>query len=212
MKIPIKRLNKKFSLPNTPKVQQGWDRVINRFNDMNISIESFIKLGEGCYGCVYAINDRQVVKLTKDSSELHTMAIVMKYPHPSIVKVIDVFAVKFGRNVINFIIEEKLDNADYEWKLFANLANEDTNWITPYLVSTTRDNIIKYYKDNVYAAERLNEKFDWLDQIAHYFQLHKIKFADIHYNNIMKKKDKHILIDLGCSRSPKQDVEYLNAY
>ncbi len=181
------------------------DLIKNRLTKKKIKLNCLSELGSGMYGTAYQINDKTVLKITEDYSEAKAMKIVKAFPNKNIVKVYDVFSCFFGRRKFNFIIQEKLNEADDSWRHFSNHAFNDDyacDYITPKLIKISK-NIPNYWIQN---QKQYETQWKWLNNLAFYFKKHNIKFADLHSENILKRKKNHVLIDLGCSKSPKQKI------
>lgn len=184
------------------------NKVKQRLRRKKISVDRCKELGGGAYGSVFQINENTVLKVSEDRSEINTMNIVKNNPTPYIVKVLDVFRCRIANRVRYFIVEEKLREATLPWKDFADYAMYPTD----DAIITKRT--VKKAKTNPpielsHLTKTLPCQFKWLEKIADYFDTHKIKFSDIHCNNIMRRGRQHVLIDLGVARAPRQTVDLL---
>lgn len=148
------------------------------------------------------------MKVSNDESEIHSMTIVRDNPHKNIVKVYDVFKCKFGHKTKYFIIQELLNEADELWKLFANTClydeyGNDAGDITISVVKTLKTIPLM---EQLEEDKNTDKKWKWLMDIAAYLERHHIDYADLCDANIMKRRKRHVLIDVGCCECPKQYV------
>jgi len=179
------------------------EKIHSRFLEKDIKWDRFKYQGHGSFGTAFQINKTMVMKITADKSEMNTMTIVMKNPSEFIVKVYDTFQIKIGCNVRYFIIQKLLKCAKRKWALFANdfIRESDEPLQTRHL------NSFKSYIDkNNWKKTEKDIFFQWIKCVCEYFDKHSIRFHDIHPGNIMRDDAHHVLIDLGASRSPKQQI------
>ena len=174
-------------------------KIQNRFNSKKIIWNKMKYLGYGSYGIAYQINRNMVMKITKDKSEIHAMTIVMKNPNKYIVKVYDTFMIKIGTHIRYIIVQELLDKSCKTWGLFIKKIYSNDEFITPNFL-----NAFKKHNNEYYLNIKNYNKVKWIKSLSLYFEKNNIFFKDLHSNNIMRRKNVHVLIDLGLSKSPKQ--------
>lgn len=184
------------------------DKVKLRLKRKKIIVDRCKELGGGAYGTVFQINKDTVLKVSEDRTEINTMNIVKNHPMPYIVRVLDVFRCRIANRTFYFIIEELLKQAMGPWKDFADYAMAPVDD-----VCITRRSVKRAKKTPAIELQHLQKylpcQWKWLENVAAYFDAHKIKFADIHNNNIMRRGRQHVLIDLGVAKAPRQRVDTL---
>lgn len=193
---------------NKNKVLEKLDVIAARLKKKKRNVTMCKKLGSGAYGCVFKINKNTAMKISEDRSEINTMSIVKKNPTVNIVKVWDVFRCKIANRTYYFIVEELLKTAITTWKDFADFAMYSTgdSWITRHSVKKAKSDPPTELS---HLKRTLPSQWKWLEKIGEYFDKHRIKFADIHGRNIMRRGKHHVLIDLGVARAPRQIVDTL---
>jgi hypothetical protein len=180
-----------------------------------VGSKSASRIGSGQKGIAYAISGGRVLKLTTDKSEANAMALVESNPSPYIVHVDDVFQVgpklTSSKNIYG-IVQEKLSSPSGDWARFVNLIDsavlQQGGGITAKKVLAFNDELeAERDVDSDYLPEFTEEKVEWLFGIAQYFDSVGIKFFDFHAGNIMKSRSgRHVMIDLGVSRSPAVSI------
>lgn len=183
------------------------NKIYSRLGKKNRKVTMCKKLGNGAYGSVFQINDKTALKISEDRTEINTMAIVKKHPTVNIVKVWDVFRCRIANRIYYFIVEELLSKARGDWRDFADfvMAPVDDCCITKKSIKRAKQKPATELEH----IKQLPCQWKWIEQIAAYFDKHKIKFVDIHNGNIMRRKNRHVLIDLGVARAPRQVVDLL---
>lgn len=178
-------------------------------------------LGKGTFGTAFDIGGKKVLKLTADKTEANAMAVVQAKPSPYIVKVYDVF--QLGKkhvkgNDVYGIVQDKLSPPDAGFANFIAQIRPAILYKKPgYL---TLKAFVQFYKtlqkeredDPSYLSDFTNQRLEWLAAVAKYFDDTGIKFHDFHKGNVMKKGSKHVMIDLGASKSPAAKIPVQESY
>ena len=171
-------------------------------------------LGSGQKGTAFAIDGGRVLKLTTDKSEANAMALVAAHPSPYVVRVYDVFKLgpKFTSTALYGIVQERLSSPDASWSRFINSINDAIlhgKFLSSSAVSNFRNEFDDTDGENAgqVASVFMDQRFDWIQGLAEYFESVGIKFMDFHAGNLMKSKSGgHVMIDLGVSKSPAATI------
>lgn len=170
-------------------------------------------LGKGQKGTAFDIGKR-VLKLTTDKSEANAMAIVQSNPTPFVVRTYDVFKLgsKYAKGDVFGIVQDKLSSPAAGWAKFIDQVRPAILYKKPgYL---TVKGVAEFYKklmkerddDEDYLPDFTDQRVQWLAGLAKFFDDTGIKFQDFHSGNLMKKGSKHVMIDLGLSKSPAAQI------
>lgn len=183
-----------------PHLKKVWDRIANRLRSKRIPITMFTLLGSGTQGKAFQINDNTVIKISDDEDEPMISMIIKQNPSAYFVRIKDVFTINvhLGEQ-FHCIVQEKLDKPEEKW---ANFASDFGGCVVkPYMVQRFKD---RRSDNNGKVPRGTSNKFKWLNGVADYFQKHNISYKDLHEGNLMRKGDKHKLIDLGYARIPQK--------
>lgn len=191
-------------LTETPQNGEKISLIEKRLKEKNFNITMCKEIGRGSYGSIFQINDKTVMKISRDSSESRTCSILKKHPHPFVVNIYDVFKCKFGSRMYYFIVMEKLNKPTKTWSNFMdNIPGEVCD-----LSALALDKLLKNPRHSK-TTIRHKIRYSWLQEIAKHFDSLKIKFADFHGGNIMRRDKNHILIDIGVASAPRQKIEQI---
>ncbi len=194
-----------FKYSDPFKCQEMWEKIVFRLQKQNILITSFTLLGQGSMGEAYQINDKYVLKITKDDSEPHSSYIVKKHPSVCFVKIKDVFCIQFGLNKpLYIILQEKLQKSKQNWRMF--IQEVKCSIVDPRAIADRKS----VFCGNRTLTELQEHQFKWLEHIGRYFEKHNIKYSDLHTGNVMRKGRKHKVIDLGYTKCPPQKLDVLS--
>lgn len=200
--------------------ESRWLKICERVGQDPDSEPEFIDAGTK--GSVFLLDDGKILKLTSDESEAQSAAIVMRNPDPVVYKVWDVFEVPVGADKLWCIVQEKLAPADRDWGEFAQLfyhwhtdlmkkLNETTTETTrrvPYINEDLVLEFVEFLEKDHGGFDRWGAQIMWLDRLSTYLQKVKIKFMDLHKDNIMKRPNSdHCVIDLGYAKSPRVHID-----
>lgn len=99
----------------------SYDMCILLSERLNISFQqtlNMISIGSGCYGHVFSLNSKKVIKLTKDLGELDIATKQKRHKRPALPYIYDVFMVD---DKLGAIVMEKLNKAPYKLKRLLEL-------------------------------------------------------------------------------------------
>lgn len=215
---------KKISAEKAAEMAQVVQDNSERLAKRKIDVSGAKALGAGGNGVAFDLG-QTVLKITKDTKEANSSAVIRGKDFPNIVKVFDVF--RFPDTEYFGIWQEKLQPCPGQDK------NEFTEFVTDVEVESGMFSKIwalgdwKEIVDHAMEGARedsestaesvgrvrkeimvLQRKYQ-MDKIVAQLKAAKIKFRDFHGGNIMLRGSEHVLIDLGYSQSPRRKVANL---
>jgi cytidyltransferase-like protein len=217
-----KKLSPEKATQMAQVVQDNADKLAQR----KIDVSNAKPLGVGGNGVAFDLG-QTVLKVTKDDKEANSSMVIKGKDFPNIVKVFDVF--RFPETPYFGIWQEKLQPIPPQDK------NEFTEFVTDIEVESGMfsdlwklgdwKEIVDYAMEGAREDEEatpesiarirkeimvLQRKYQ-MDKIVAQLKAAKIQFRDFHGGNVMMRGSEHVLIDLGYSKSPKQQVANLES-
>lgn len=190
-------------------------------------------LGKGQKGLAYRADD-MVVKITTDESEARASFVVMNLRPASDVfaRYEDVFGFKDrSGHTLYAVVQEFLSKPEPAWASFAHLwyewryrkigkLQQEDRWnealdqqeqqdaLDTFETPITPDNVLAFAAwlqaahENEYQA--MQDKVDWLALVADELDRAGIMYRDLKGDNLMRRGNQHVLIDLGLSKTLRQ--------
>jgi cytidyltransferase-like protein len=217
---------KKLSPEKATQMAQVVQDNAQKLAQRKIDVSNAKPLGVGGNGVAFDLG-QTVLKVTKDDKEANSSMVIKGKDFPNIVKVFDVF--RFPETPYFGIWQEKLQPIPPQDK------NEFTEFVTDIEVESGMfsdlwklgdwKEIVDYAMEGAREDEEatpesiarirkeimvLQRKYQ-MDKIVAQLKAAKIQFRDFHGGNVMMRGSEHVLIDLGYSKSPKQQVANLES-
>lgn len=202
---------------STSKLEEVLMKYKDKLLQYGYDISNRKTLGKGTMGIAYLINDNKVLKLTTDESEANSSTVIMGQPTKHLARIEKVF--KLGNTGFYIIIMENLQQISQEEMDFWNMLSDSyildklmigkpKSWreLKPKLADAW-DNYARDNEDELQLQDFLNKARQYnfpemIDELAKY----GILFYDFHGENIMKRGNDSVIIDLGYSKAKQKDV------
>lgn len=176
-------------------------RLYNRLRDLGYRLDTL--LGCGSYGCAYA-GRPYVLKLTSDAAEAANAEVMRHLDIPGMVRIYAVLAASDIPKVYAIVTEplESVSRAVAKWVDEWRIDHER------YLLDTGYSTLAEYKAKVAGFVASAPDGVDAEPYVAAVDALYKngIAYHDGHGDNVMRRGDTLVLIDLGFSNSPGADV------
>lgn len=178
----------------------------------------FTYLGAGHFSRVYWLDDKtKILKITKDKSDANASQILLKRPTKTLLKVYDVFSIKYNNHVLYGIVAEKLTSLSHDLKMkFITFTYFLDYWFGSFFPSVQQLTEAAQSNPQAWANGRtiyevtdeyLTLFMDWAEAL----DTRSIRWGDYKSENIMMRQHTPVIVDLGYSKVPTQRIPVLGA-
>jgi cytidyltransferase-like protein len=186
--------------------------VVKRFKKLlaKHGLDPNEQLGYGSYGVAYGMSDGRVLKVTNDSTEARSSNVVKGKRFQHIVRIDDVFRFPDAKEGVWFgIVQERLEPLNPAEKREFNDAL-DMLPIDPKIWAGGWKGVaqaaLKPWKGDPGQEDAVRRGLDVLEsydvpEMLQELRSAGIQFSDFHANNVMKRGEYFVVIDLGMSQS-----------